>query len=106
MIHPDSEVRWINGSVGYGVVATKFIPKGTITWVLDEVDREFAPSQVASFSIQIQETLDKYCYHNSAGNFVLCWDNDRFVNHSFKSNCLSPLMILKLRLEIFILVNN
>src|SRR5690606_31331739 len=23
------------------------------------------------------------------GNYVLCWDYGRYVNHSFKSNCLS-----------------
>jgi hypothetical protein len=89
MIHPDSEVRWINESVGYGVVAVRFIPKGTITWVLDELDREFTPQELSAFSKPFQETLDKYCYRNSAGNFILCWDNARFVNHSFKSNCLS-----------------
>ena len=46
MIHPDTELRFINDKIGYGVVATKFIPKGTITWVLDKVDRFFTPSQV------------------------------------------------------------
>lgn len=29
MIHPDTEVRFISNEIGYGVVATKFIPKGT-----------------------------------------------------------------------------
>jgi uncharacterized protein len=89
MIHPDTEVSWINEDVGYGVVATKFIPKGTITWVLDELDREFTPAQLKTLSKPFQETIDKYCYRNSTGNYVLCWDNARFVNHSFKANCLS-----------------
>ena len=31
MIHPDTELRFINNVVGYGVVAKKLIPKGTIT---------------------------------------------------------------------------
>lgn len=37
MIHPDTEVRFINPEKGYGLVATKFIPKGTITWVQDDL---------------------------------------------------------------------
>ena len=36
-----------------------------------------------------QEILDTYTYRNNKGNFVLCWDHGRFVNHSFKSNCLT-----------------
>jgi len=36
MIHPDTEVRFINDEIGYGVVAKKLIPKGTITWVQDD----------------------------------------------------------------------
>lgn len=41
MIHPHTELKHINNEVGYGVVATKFIPAGTITWVLDKLDQEF-----------------------------------------------------------------
>jgi uncharacterized protein len=89
MIHPDTEVRWINEIVGYGVVATKFIPEGTITWVLDELDREFSPARVNDFSAPYKEIIEKYCYRNQHGNYVLCWDIARFVNHSFNSNCLS-----------------
>lgn len=89
MIHPDTEVIWINEKIGYGVVATKFIPKGTITWVLDELDREFKASQIELFSPPFKDILEKYCYRNHLGNFILCWDNARFVNHSFNSNCLS-----------------
>ena len=28
-------------------------------------------------------------FRSNNGNFVLCWDNGRFVNHSFNSNCLT-----------------
>ena len=34
MIHPSTELRFINDEIGYGVVATRFIPKGTIVWAL------------------------------------------------------------------------
>jgi hypothetical protein len=48
MIHPDTELRFINEKIGHGVVATKFIPKGTITWVLDKLDRVFTSIRTAT----------------------------------------------------------
>jgi hypothetical protein len=89
MIHPQTEIKFINELVGYGVVATDRIPAGTITWVLDELDREFSPAEVASLPPIYQEILETYTFRNNHGNFVLCWDNGRYVNHSFNSNCLT-----------------
>lgn len=89
MIHPHTELRFISEEIGHGVVATQFIPAGTITWVLDELDREFTLKQFQKFNPLYQNILDTYSYRNSKGNYVLCWDHGRFVNHSFKSNCLS-----------------
>lgn len=31
VIHPDTELRFVNPDIGYGVFATRFIPKGSIT---------------------------------------------------------------------------
>ncbi|MDX1471578.1 MAG: SET domain-containing protein [Flavobacteriaceae bacterium] len=89
MIHPHTELQFINEQIGYGVVATKLIPAGTITWVLDKLDRAFTPSQKNALDPLYQEILDTYTYRDNKGNFVLCWDNGRFVNHSFKSSCMS-----------------
>lgn len=89
MIHPNTELKFINREIGYGVVATEFIPAGTITWVLDKLDREFSPAEVQSLEPLYQNILDTYTYRNNKGNFVLCWDNGRYVNHSFNSNCLT-----------------
>jgi uncharacterized protein len=89
MIHPDTELRFINDVIGYGVVATKFIPKGTITWALDKLDRIFTAEEVRKMDPIYQQVLDKYTYRNQEGNHILCWDNARFVNHSFRSNCLT-----------------
>ena len=36
-----------------------------------------------------KDILDFYTFRNNQGNFVLCWDNGRYVNHSFNSNCLT-----------------
>ncbi|KAA2216885.1 SET domain-containing protein [Maribacter flavus] len=89
MIHPHTELRFISNEVGYGVVATKFIPAGTITWVLDKLDREFSPLDFQNMEPLYQEILDTYTYRNNNGNLVLCWDHGRYVNHSFNSNCLT-----------------
>lgn len=89
MIHPDTELRFINDKIGHGVVATRFIPKGTITWVLDKLDRIFTPDQIQRMDKMYQEVMDKYTYRNPEGNYVFCWDNARFVNHSANANCIT-----------------
>src|SRR5690606_10407921 len=89
MIHPDTEVRFINPEKGYGLVATKFIPKGTITWVQDDLDRIFTKDEVANLNPFIKKYLDIYSFTNKNGDRVLCWDNGKFVNHSFKPSCFS-----------------
>lgn len=89
MIHPNTELKFISKEIGYGVVATDFIPAGTITWALDKLDREFSPLEFQSMDPIYQNILDTYTFRNNKGNFVLCWDNGRFVNHSFNSNCLT-----------------
>lgn len=89
MIHPHTELRFINDNIGYGVVATRFIPKGTITWALDKLDRIFTPLQVQTMDPLYRRILDTYTYRNPEGNYILCWDNARFVNHSSNSSCIT-----------------
>jgi hypothetical protein len=89
MLHPDTELRFISDIIGYGVVAKKFIPKGTITWVQDELDQIFTPQKAQSLSPLMRSYLETYCFTNNKGNHVLCWDNAKFINHSFNSSCMS-----------------
>lgn len=89
MIHPDTEVRFISNEIGYGVVATKFIPKGTITWALDKLDRIYSPVEVEEMEPMYKDILSKYTFRDNRGFHILCWDNSRYVNHSFNSNCIS-----------------
>ncbi len=89
MIYPKTEIKYINDVIGYGVVATEFIPAGTITWVYDKLDREFTPDDLKKMDPIFQDILETYCFRNSSGNYILCWDHGRYVNHSFNSNCLS-----------------
>lgn len=90
MIHPHSELRFISPDIGFGVVATRFIPKGTITWVLDPLDQVVHPERAALLSRTLQGQLDTYSYQNGRGERILCWDHARFVNHSCNPTSLAP----------------
>ena len=57
MIHPHTELQFISEKIGYGVIATKFIPKGTITWVLDKLDRIFTPEEVRAMDPLLLQVL-------------------------------------------------
>ena len=89
MIHPHTELKYISPEMGHGVVATQFIPAGTITWTQDQLDRVFTLEEFNHLDKLYQNILDVYSFKNNKGNLVLCWDNGRYVNHSFNSNCLS-----------------
>ena len=89
MIHPDTELRFISPEIGFGVVATKLIPKGTITWAFDALDQIIPAGKLAALDPLQRAFVDKYSYRDHHGDYVLCADNARFVNHSFRSSCLS-----------------
>ena len=82
MIHPDTELRYKNADVGHGVYATRAIPAGTIVWALCPLDRRFTPAERAALAPASRDLLDLYAYVDAAGDFILCWDHGRFVNHS------------------------
>ena len=89
MTHPKTELKYISHDMGFGLVATEFIPEGTITGVLNKLDRAFHPKEYESMAPRYQNILQIYTYKNNKGHYVLCWDNGWFVNHSFNANCLS-----------------
>ena len=89
MIHPSTTVEFISKEKGYGVVATEFIPRGTITWVQDKLDREFTLNEAINLGPDYASIIETYSFRNQQGNYVLCWDIGRYVNHSFHSNCLT-----------------
>lgn len=91
MIHPNTEVRYVNEEKGHGLFATSPIPTGTIIWILDELDREITPAKMANYAQHYQDILLTYSFRNNKGNYVFCWDNGRYINHSFNANCcLTP----------------
>lgn len=89
MMHPNTELRYISEDVGLGVFATKFIPQGTIVWILDDLDMILEEDYVDSLDKIRQEIVYKYSYQNNEGQYILCWDHSRYMNHSFHPNCIA-----------------
>jgi hypothetical protein len=89
MVHPDTELRFVNPTLGWGVFATRPIPRGTIVWALDVLDQHFSAAQVAAMPDYARAQLEKYSYVDGRGERILCWDHARFFNHSCDANCLS-----------------
>lgn len=73
--------------IGYGVVATTRIPRGTITWVHDALDQRLEPASVAGLPDVLRAAVERYCYRELDGSYVLCWDHARFNNHSCQPSC-------------------
>ncbi|EKD81791.1 MAG: hypothetical protein ACD_39C01639G0003 [uncultured bacterium] len=90
MIHPDTELTYINPVIGHGLVATRTIPKGTITWARDPLDIVFEPDAYNTINGRRKEFLYKYCFIDGEGQRILCWDHGRFVNHSCQPTCIAP----------------
>jgi hypothetical protein len=89
MIHPHTELRFVSSEIGHGVVATRLIPRGTITWVRDDLDQVFSAEEINRMPGIYREVLDKYTFVDSDGLRVLCWDQGRYVNHYCRATCLS-----------------
>ena len=82
MIHPHTELRIVSADIGYGVFATRLIPRGTVIWTLCDLDVRYTPQEVAGMPGHYRDILYKYAYVHPDGRFVLCWDFARYVNHS------------------------
>lgn len=89
MIHPHTEIRKINDLMGYGVFATKFIPKGTIVYVKDLLEIEVFPEQYFQFDEPYKSIVDKYSYIDQRGVRIISWDIAKYVNHRCDCNTIS-----------------
>lgn len=81
MLHPDTELKLISPEIGLGPVATRFIPKGTIAWVLDRFDIVMTPHDVAALTPPYAAIAERYSYVDPSGCSILCWDHARYMNH-------------------------
>lgn len=89
MMHPATELRFINPEIGCGVFAREPIARGTVVWVLCHFDMIFSRAEAAAFPPPYQPLLDRYAYTDGDGRIILCWDHGRYVNHSCEPVMLS-----------------
>jgi hypothetical protein len=82
MMIPGVELRFISPDVGHGVCTTRPIPRGTIVWVLDPLDRRISEPEYTSLPELLRVELDMYGYFEANGDRILCWDLGRAMNHS------------------------
>lgn len=69
---------------GTGLIADQFIPKGTITWEYHSFfDSAFTENEITQMSEPAKKQFFHYAYFDKKLNkHVLCFDDQRFINHS------------------------
>jgi uncharacterized protein len=88
MLHTDTELRFISPAIGLGVVATRPIPRGTIVWTACALDRVFERASMTAFAPEVQAQIVKWSLVDAAGDYLVCWDDGRYVNHSCEPSML------------------
>ncbi len=75
---------------GIGLFADQFIPKGTTTWMYAPgFDLRIEPDDLLKLSESARKMFWQYAYvdkYNS--HYILCFDDERFINHSDKPNII------------------
>ncbi len=89
MIHPDTELRKVNETIGNGVFALRPIPKGTIVYVKDPLEIEITPEQFAGMDPQYQTVVNWFSYIDERGCRIVSWDIAKYVNHRCDPNTIS-----------------
>ena len=89
MFHPNTQLKIINDTVGYGVFATKLIPEGTITYVKDSLELEISPTDYLMHNQAMQDTIEKFSYIDERGYHIVSWDFAKYVNHCCNCNSIS-----------------
>jgi SET domain-containing protein len=76
---------------GIGLFADQFIPEGTVTWVYDPLfDNAYSEEQIRALPEFAQEQFITYAFWDHAQEkYILCADNQRFINHSSRPNISS-----------------
>ncbi len=89
MIHPHTRLQYIDDHKGYGVFATRFLPKGTITYVKDSLEMEISPMAYRNHDPEMRAAIEKYSYIDERGYRIVSWDFAKYVNHCCHCNTMS-----------------
>jgi hypothetical protein len=89
MIHPNTELRFINHEIGYGVFATAPISKGTIIYVKDKLEIEITKYKFNKLDKAYKQIVEKYSYIDERGVRIVSWDHAKYVNHKCECNSMS-----------------
>lgn len=77
-------------NAGLGLFADEFIKKGTVTWrYCPNFDQILYEDDLLRMSEAARIQFLKYAYKNkNTGHYVLCGDDESFINHSTEPNIL------------------
>lgn len=89
MIHPDTQLKWINAQIGCGVFATAPIPMGTMVYVQDALDIVIGPEDPRLDDPAYKDIIEKYSYIDARGDRIVSWDIAKYVNHCCHCNTIS-----------------
>ena len=89
MIHPDTELKYIHEDIGYGVFATRPMPRGTIVYVRDPLEIVVAPAEFHAMDLPYRSIVEKYSYRDETGSHIVSWDHAKYVNHRCDCNTMS-----------------
>jgi hypothetical protein len=76
---------------GIGLYADEFIPKGTIIWRFTPgLDLKLNQQQLQDYKSRVDVArLEDFIYRSKiSGDFILCADDARFINHSAHPNTI------------------
>lgn len=89
MMHPDTVMAKINDKKGLGVVATRYIPKGTIVYAIDPIDTKVSLNSPLLDDPKYGDIIRRYGYVTGPEGYVIGWDHSKYVNHSCAPNTIS-----------------
>jgi hypothetical protein len=90
MMHPDTELKFVDPQIGFGVFATAPIPMGTIVFVNDALDIKVERDSPLLQDPRYRDIIKKYATIEPAdGAYLISWDIAKYVNHCCHCNTIS-----------------
>lgn len=86
MLRVQTELKESTGK-GLGIFAKGFIPKGTLIWTRSYFDQAYKEAEIPWLSQREKMYLYKYGYQEE-GEWILCCDESKYMNHSSTPNTL------------------